>query len=103
MKPTQALRQEVLDELGVISHVQHVVDVGVHQLLLLVAKVLTDVLRDKHDVAIHVDHEEEAVQGLRGGEDESKKKREAGKREKDEREEEQQSERMRKREIRGHV
>lgn len=81
VKPTQALRQEVLDELGVIPDVQHVVDVGVHQLLLLVAKVLADVLRDKHDVAVHVDHEEEAVQGLRGVEDKSKKKREAGKKE----------------------
>lgn len=63
---TQALGQEVLDELGVISNVQHAVDAGVHQLLLLVAQILADVLRDEHYVALHVDHEKEAVQGLRG-------------------------------------
>lgn len=49
-----------------ISDVQHAVDAGVHQLFLLVAQILADVLRDKHYVALHVDHEEEAVQGLRG-------------------------------------
>ena len=49
-----------------ISNVQHAVDAGVHQLFLLVAQILADVLRDKHYVALHVDHEEEAVQGLRG-------------------------------------
>ena len=64
---THALWQQVLDELGVIPHVQHAVDVGVHQLLLLVVQILTHVLRDKHYVALHVDHEEEAVQGLGGG------------------------------------
>lgn len=41
--PTQALGQEVLDELGVISHVQHAVDAGVHQVLLLVPQILADV------------------------------------------------------------
>lgn len=65
---TQALRQEVLDKLGVISNMQHAVDAGVHQLLLLVTQILADVLRDKHYVALHVDHEKEAVQGLRGEE-----------------------------------
>lgn len=49
-----------------ISNVQHAVDAGVHQLFLLVAQILADVLRDEHYVALHVDHEEEAVQGLRG-------------------------------------
>lgn len=65
---TQALRQEVLDKLGVISNMQHAVDTGVHQLLLLVTQILADVLRDKHYVALHVDHKKEAVQGLRGEE-----------------------------------
>lgn len=63
---TEGFGQQVLDELGVISDVQHAVDAGVHQLFLLVAQILADVLRDKHYVALHVDHEEEAVQGLRG-------------------------------------
>lgn len=40
---TQALGQEVLDELGVISNVQHAVDAGVHQVLLLAAQILADV------------------------------------------------------------
>lgn len=65
---TQAFGQEVLDELGVISDMQHAVDTSAHQLLLLVMQVLADVLRDKHYVALHVDHEKEAVQGLRGEE-----------------------------------
>lgn len=62
---TQALGQEVLDELCVISDVQHAVDAGVHQLLLLVTQILADVLRHKDDVSLHVDNEEEAVQGLK--------------------------------------
>lgn len=62
---TEALGQEVLDELAVIANVQHAVDAGIHQLLLLVAQILADVLRDEHYVALHVDHEEEAVKGLR--------------------------------------
>lgn len=62
---TQALGQEVLDELGVIANVQHAVDAGVHQVLLLVPQILADVFGDKHYVALHVDHEKEAVQGLR--------------------------------------
>lgn len=64
--PTQALGQEVLDELGVISNVQHAVDAGVHQVLLLVPQILADIFGDKHDVSLHVDHEKEAVQGLSG-------------------------------------
>lgn len=68
---TQALGQEVLDEFGVISNMQHAVDTGVHQLLLLAAQILADVLRDKHYVALHVDHKKEAVQGLRGEEEET--------------------------------
>lgn len=72
---TQALGQQVLDELGVISNVQHAVDAGVHQVLLLVLQILADILRDKHDVALHVDHEEEAVQGLSSQEKESKQER----------------------------
>lgn len=63
---TQALWQEVLNKLGMISNVQHAVDASIHQLLLLVPQILTDVLRDKHDVALHVDHKKEAIQGLRG-------------------------------------
>lgn len=61
---TEGLGQQVLDELGVIADVQDAVDAGVHQLLLVVAQVLGDVFRHKHDVALHVDHEEEAIQGL---------------------------------------
>jgi len=64
---TQALGQQVLDELGVVADVQHAVDAGVHQVLLLAAQVLAHVLRHEHDVALHVDHEEEAVERLRGG------------------------------------
>lgn len=41
--PTQALGQEVLDELGVIANVQHAVDAGVHQVLLLVPQILADI------------------------------------------------------------
>lgn len=44
---------------------QHAVDAGVHQLLLLVAQILADILRHKHYVAFHVDNKEEAVQGLK--------------------------------------
>lgn len=40
---TQALWQEVLDELGVVSNVQHAVDAGVHQVLLLVPQILADI------------------------------------------------------------
>lgn len=63
---TEGLWQQVLDELGVIPDVQHTVDTGVHQLLLVVAQVLGHILRHKHDVALHVHHEEEAIQGLEG-------------------------------------
>lgn len=63
---TLALGQEVLDELGMISNMQHAVDTGVHELLLLVAQVLANVFRDEHDVTLHVDHEKEAIQGLSG-------------------------------------
>lgn len=61
---TEGLGQQVLDELGVIADVQDAVDAGVHQLLLVVAQVLGHVFRHEHDVALHVDHEEEAIQGL---------------------------------------
>lgn len=67
---TEGFRQQVLDELGMISDVQHAVHAGVHQLLLVVAQVLGHVLRHEHDVALHVHHEEETVEGLqeqRGG------------------------------------
>ena len=66
MRLTEGFGQQVLDELGMITDVQHAVDAGVHQLLLVVAQVLGHVLRHEHDVALHVHHEEEAVQGLRG-------------------------------------
>lgn len=66
LKLTEGLRQQVLDEFGVIPDVQHAVDTGVHQLLLVVAQVLGHILRHKHDVAFHVHHEEEAIQGLKG-------------------------------------
>lgn len=75
MALTQAFGQEVLDELGMISNVQHAVDAGVHQVLLLVPQILADVFRDKHDVALHVDHEKEAVQGLRSEAKQSRQKR----------------------------
>lgn len=61
---TKGLWQQVLDELGMIPDMQHAVDTGVHQLLLVVPQVLGHILRHKHDVALHVHHEEEAVQGL---------------------------------------
>ena len=66
LRLTEGFGQQVLDELGMITDVQHAVDTGVHQLLLVVAQVLGHVLRHEHDVALHVHHEEEAVQGLRG-------------------------------------
>lgn len=72
---TQALGQEVLDELGMISNVQHAVDAGVHQVLLLVPQILADIFWDKHYVALHVDHEKEAVQGLRSEAKESRQER----------------------------
>ena len=75
MALTQAFGQEVLDELGMISNVQHAVDAGVHQVLLLVPQILADVFRDKHNVALHVDHEKEAVQGLRSEAKQSRQKR----------------------------
>lgn len=61
---TEALGQKVLDELSVVANMQYAVDARVHQVLLLVAQILADILRDKHDVSLHVDHEEEAVQRL---------------------------------------
>lgn len=72
---TQALGQEVLDELGVIPNMQHAVDAGVHQVLLLVPQILADIFRDKHYVALHVDHEKEAVQGLRSEREEPRQER----------------------------
>lgn len=70
---TQTLGQKVLDELGVISNMQHTVDAGVHQLLLLVAQVLAHVLRDKDYVALQVDHKEETVQSLIGKHEEEER------------------------------
>lgn len=61
---TEALGQKVLDKFSVVANVQHAVDAGVHQVLLLVAQILADVLGDKHNVSLHVDHKEEAVQRL---------------------------------------
>jgi len=61
---TEGFGQQVLDELGMIPDVQHAVDAGVHELLLVVAQVLGHVFRHKHDVTLHVHHKEEAVQGL---------------------------------------
>lgn len=49
-----------------IPDVQHTVDAGVHQLLLVVAQVLGHILRHEYNVALHVHHKEEAIQGLRG-------------------------------------
>lgn len=45
---------------------QHAVDTGVHELLLVVVQVLGHVLRHEHDVALHVHHKEKAIQGLEG-------------------------------------
>lgn len=63
---TKGFRQQVLDELSMIPDMQHAVDTGVHQLFLVVAKVLGHILRHKHYVAFHVHHKEEAIQGLEG-------------------------------------
>lgn len=49
-----------------IPDVQHAVDTGVHQLLLVVAQVLGHILRNKYNVTLHIHHKEEAVQGLEG-------------------------------------
>lgn len=43
-EPTEGFRQQVLDELSMIPDMQHAVDTGVHQLLLVVAQVLGHVL-----------------------------------------------------------
>ena len=61
---TEGFGQQVLDELSMIPDVQHAVDTGVHQLLLVVAQVLGYILRHEHNITFHVHHEEEAVQGL---------------------------------------
>lgn len=66
LRLTEGFGQQVLDELCVIADVQHAVDTGVHQLLLVVAQVLGHVLGHKHNVTLHVHHKEEAIQGLRG-------------------------------------
>lgn len=66
MRLTKGFGQQVLDELSMIPDMQHTVDTCVHQLLLVVAQVLGDILRHEHDVTLHVHHKEEAVQGLEG-------------------------------------
>lgn len=68
LRPTEGFGKQVLDELGMIPDMQHAVDAGVHQLLLVVMQVLGHILRHKHDVALHIHHKEEAVQGLEGRE-----------------------------------
>lgn len=47
-----------------VANMQYAVDASVHQVFLLVSQIVADILRDKHDVSLHVDHEEEAVQRL---------------------------------------
>lgn len=49
-----------------IPNMQHTVDAGVHELLLVVVQVLGHILRHEHDVALHVHHEKKAIQGLKG-------------------------------------
>lgn len=44
--------------------VDDVVHTGVDQLFLLVLQVLRDVVRDEHDAALAVHHEQKAIQGL---------------------------------------
>lgn len=68
LRLTEGFGQQVLDELSMIPDMQHAVDTGVHQLLLVVAQVLGDILRHEHNVSLHVHHKEEAVQGLEGRE-----------------------------------
>lgn len=63
-EPTEGFRQQVLDELSMIPDMQHAVDTGVHQLLLVVAQVLGHVLWHEHNVTLHVHHKEEAIQSL---------------------------------------
>lgn len=48
-----------------VSYMQDAVNAGVHQLFLIVAQVLRHILRYKHDVALHVHHKEEPIQGLK--------------------------------------
>lgn len=51
-------------ELLPVLVVDDVVHAGVDQLLLLVLQVLRHVVRHKHDAALPVDDEKEAIQGL---------------------------------------
>lgn len=53
-------------ELLPVVLVENVVHVGVDELLLLVLQVLGHVVRHKHDAALPVHHEQEAVQRLLG-------------------------------------
>ena len=56
-------RQEV-EEVGMVSGVQQVIEAGAQQLLLLAAQVLAHVVGHKHQSALPPDHQEERVQGL---------------------------------------
>lgn len=71
---TEGFGQQVLDELSMIPNMQHAVDTRVHQLLLVVMQVLGHILRHEHNVALHVHHKEEAVQGLQRREKEKNKR-----------------------------
>lgn len=54
-------------ELLPVLVVDYVVHASVDQLFLLVLEVLRDVVGDKHDAALAVDHKQKAVQGLTTG------------------------------------
>lgn len=58
---TMWLGQEVFDEFCMVSYMQDAVHTGVHQLFLIIPQVLCHVLWHKHDVPLHVHHEEETV------------------------------------------
>lgn len=61
---TERLWQQVLDELGVIPHVQDAVHTGVHELLLVITQVAGHVLGDEDDPPFTVHDKEEAIQCL---------------------------------------
>ena len=55
---------EVLVELLPVILMEDIVHAGVDELFLFVLQVLGDIVRHKHDAALSVHHEQEAVQSL---------------------------------------
>lgn len=69
---TQAFGQQIANKFIVVSHVEHAVDAGGHQLPLGVSEVAHHVLRHKDDATLPVDDKKEPIEGLKLGEEELK-------------------------------